>query len=350
MTANETIRVGIVGLGANTRLRHLPGLLACESVEIAGVCNRRPESTKRAAQEFGIDRTYSEWQQLVADESLDAVLIGTWPYLHCPITLAALDAGKHVLTEARMAMNADEARRMLEASRNKPDLVTQIVPSPLGLSGHALVKQILDNGDIGELREVVVLGVTSAVADPSIPLHWRQSATYSGVNMLALGIVHETLTRWTPDPVRVMAQTDVFTKRRADPESSELAQVTTPDIVHVLAEFAGGARGIYHFSGVAHFAPALQIHLYGSTGTLKYLFTPEEQVFLGRAGDSELQPLQIPAELAGGWRVEEEFINAIRGLEEVRFTDFPTGARYMEFTQAVADSASRGEAVRVGEQ
>ncbi|MBI3463364.1 MAG: Gfo/Idh/MocA family oxidoreductase, partial [Planctomycetes bacterium] len=101
--ASPPIRIGIVGAGNNTRLRHIPGFRALEGVEIAGVVNRSPESTRRAADEHGIPRTYRNWQELIADPQIDAVCIGTWPYLHCPITLAALEAGKHVLTEARMA-------------------------------------------------------------------------------------------------------------------------------------------------------------------------------------------------------------------------------------------------------
>src|SRR5437764_6144139 len=117
--AMDHLRVGLVGAGGNTRLRHIPGLRAVPGVEIVAVCNRRPESTAAAAREFGIARTFEHWQQLATDPDIDAVVIGTWPYLHCPITLAALAAGKHVLTEARLAMNAAEARRMLAAAREK---------------------------------------------------------------------------------------------------------------------------------------------------------------------------------------------------------------------------------------
>src|SRR5262245_54074574 len=105
------LRIGLVGAGANTRTRHIPGLRAIADVEIVAVCNRRPESTSAAAREFGIPRTFDRWEDLVADPGVDAVVIGTWPYLHCPITLEALKAGKHVLTEARMAMTAAEAHR-----------------------------------------------------------------------------------------------------------------------------------------------------------------------------------------------------------------------------------------------
>lgn len=339
------IRVGIVGLGANTRLRHVPGLRACDDVEITAVCNRRPESTAAAAKEYRIPKTFDRWEDLVADDAIDAVMVGTWPYLHRDITVAALEAGKHVLTEARMARNATEAHEMLQASRSRPELVTQIVPSPFGLQVHQVVKELLADGYLGELREVVLLGVNDAVADAAAPLHWRQSAELSGLNMLAMGILHETLVRWTPHPTRVLAQTQTFVTERLDPATGEQAPVGTPDSLHVLTELPGGARGIYHLSGALHHGPGMQLHLYGSEGTLKYSFTGEDQLVGAKRSDEQLQPIEIPAEKAGGWRVEEEFINAIRGTEKVEFTDFETGAGYMEFTEAVARSAASGAAV-----
>src|SRR5262245_42431382 len=129
----QALRIGLIGAGANTRLRHIPGLRAQPDVELVAVCNRRPSSTAQTAREFNIPKTCERWQDIVGDADIDAIVIGTWPYLHCPITLAALEAGKHVLTEARMSLNAAEARSMLEASRKRPNLVTQIVPSPFGL-------------------------------------------------------------------------------------------------------------------------------------------------------------------------------------------------------------------------
>jgi len=341
----NTIRVGIVGLGANTRLRHVPGLRACEGVEIVAVCNRRGESTAAAAAEFGIPKTFDRWENLVADSEVDAVVIGTWPYLHGPITLAALAAGKHVLTEARMAASLDEARRMLAASREHPDLVAQIVPSPFGLRGGAIVRELIADGYIGELRELVVLGTSDAAADPDQPLHWRQRAELSGVNMLALGILHETAIRWVDDPLRVFAQTHTFTPQRRDPESGESRDVTTPDSVRVLTELPGGAMGLYHLSGVIRHGPGMQIHLYGSEGTLKYLLAPDDRLLGGRRQHDQLREIIVPRSKAGLWRVEAEFVDAIRGRGEITLTDFANGVRYMEFTAAVARSAATGQPV-----
>ncbi len=345
----STLRIGIVGLGANTRLRHVPGLRACDGVEIVGVVNRRPESTLACAREFGIPRTYPSWQELVADPEIDAVVIGTWPYLHHDVTLAALENNKHVLCEARMARNLAEAKSMLRASQRRPELVAQIVPSPFGLRLRWQVERLLADGYVGCLREVVVLCTTDQLADANAPLHWRQVAEYSGLNMLALGILHETLIRWLPDPIRVTAQARIFIPSRYDPERAAPGPVETPDCVHVLAEFPSDALGLYHASGVAHGGPGFQIHLYGSQGTLKCLLAPQERLLGLRAGETELLEIPVLPDLEYGWRVEAEFVAAIRGQCRVQHTDFATGVRYMAFTEAVARSIQERRGVELAE-
>src|SRR4029079_6492805 len=231
----DPLRIGLVGAGANTRSRHIPGLRAIPDVEIVAVCNRRPESTAAAARELDIPRTFDRWEDLVADWAVAAVVIRTCAYLHRPVLAAALEAGKHVLTEARMAMTAAEAHRMLAAARANPKLVTQIVPSPFGLTVDAVVRDLLREGYIGELREVEATGRSGALADASTPLHWRQDAALSGLNMLTLGILHETLLRWVPPPERVLPQVHAFVATRIDPESGVRLPVGTPDSVQVLA-------------------------------------------------------------------------------------------------------------------
>jgi predicted dehydrogenase len=341
----DTIRVGIVGLGENTRRRHVPGLRACSGVEVVAVCNRRPQSTAQAAAEFSIPRTFEHWQDLAADPQIDAVLIGAWPYLHCPVTLAALESGKHVLTEARMAMNAAEAHQMLAAAQARPHLVCQIVPSPFGLRADRVVRELIASGYLGELREIVVLGTNETLADDNTPLAWRQVRELSGLNMLTLGILHVTLVRWTPDPVQVFAQVQAFTASRLDPATGVRCRVGTPDSVQVLTQLECGARGLYQFSGVTRFGPGSQILLYGSEGTLKYELAPRDRLCGARRGDPQLAEIRVPPEKEFGWRVEAEFIAAIRGEGTIEFTDFATGVRYMEFTEAVARSAGSGEPV-----
>ena len=343
----QQIRVGIVGAGANTRLRHIPGFRQIPGVEVVGVVNSRPETTTKVAAEFGIPKTYSRWEDLVADPGIDAVQIGTHPNLHCAITCAALNAGKHVLCEARMASNLDEAHQMLAASRAHPELVAQIVPSPFGLEQGDYVRQLIQNQYIGDLRELVVIGADDQFWDFSRLLHWRQDRNLCGLNVLALGILHETASRWAGPTARVFAQSHVFEKTRPDPQGEITATVTVPDSVQIVTQLANGARGIYHLSGTVLFGPGKQIHLYGSLGTIKVEFGPEEKVWIGRANQPALKLLELPAEKKGGWRVEAEFIGAIRGHEQARLCDFATATQYMEFTEAVAISAESGRAVEL---
>src|SRR5210317_1020922 len=120
---SDLIRIGFVGAGANTRLRHLPGFKEIENVALATVANRSEESSRKVAKEFGIERISADWKSVVADPEVDGICIGTWPYMHAEITVAALKAGKHVLTEARMASSLSEARAMHAAAKAHPEMV-----------------------------------------------------------------------------------------------------------------------------------------------------------------------------------------------------------------------------------
>jgi len=124
-------------------------------VSVTHVANRSLESSQKAAKECNIPNTCNSWQELIASPDIDAVCIGTWPYTHAEMTIAALEAGKHVLCEARMAMNAGEARAMAACAKAHPNLVAQIVPSPLTLKFDKTVAQIIKSGEIGSVVALV---------------------------------------------------------------------------------------------------------------------------------------------------------------------------------------------------
>ncbi len=342
MKASQPIRVGIVGAGNNTRKRHIPGLKALEGVEIVAVCNRSHASGERVAAEFGIPKVYGNWSEIIADKSIDAVVIGTWPNLHHPVTCRALEAGMHVLVEARMAMNAREAREMLAVSRRFPDLVAQVVPAPFTLAFDRMLIDLIADGYLGELYALDVRDASGAFADPSAPLTWRQDDTLSGLNTLSMGIWYESLARWVGHARTVTAMRKVCVKRRPDADGVGMAAVRVPDHVDVLAEMICGAQAHMRFSAVTGLAePASGIWLYGSEGTLA--LDPIGGCLRGaQRGDRALKPIPVPPDKAGFWRVETEFINAVRGLEPVKLTSFSEGVRYMEFTEAVARSADHG--------
>ena len=342
---DNTIRIGIVGAGNNTRRHHIPKLKKIAGVEIASVANRSRASSERVAQEFGIARVHDNWQDLVNDTAIDAVVIGTWPYLHCPVTLAALTAGKHVLTEARIAMNATEARQMLAASRTRPDLVTQVVPGPATFAADPMVMQLLAEGYIGELQSVD-LRVPSGLVNRDAPLHWRMNRDYSGMNIMSMGIWYECLSRWVGPAKAIMARTRVAVPYRIDEERGERRAVEVPDHVEVLADMANGAIARLHWSSVAGFMPGPEIWLYGAEGTLR--FEGRGNVLSGgRRGDKEMAQIVIPADKTYSWRVEDEFIGAIRGQEPIRRTSFLDAVHYMDFTEAVHISSREGRRVHL---
>jgi predicted dehydrogenase len=337
MSSGE-IRIGIVGAGQITRTRHLPGFQKLPGVKVVGVCNRRRETAGRVAREFNLPRIYGNWEDLVTDPNVDAVVIGAWPYLHCPVTLAALDAGKHVLTQARMAMNAREAQRMYDRAVEAPGLTTMVVPSPYGLTGDAFMRSLIASDWIGTLRELHVHGLNDQLADKDTPLGWRQMTRYSGFNMLTLGILYETVLRWVAPANRVMAYASKIIPHRLDPEQGKLVKVGTPDSVQVLTTQEDGSCGVYRLSGLVWHDNAMGVALYGSEGTLIYDLMRDE-IRGARRTDEVLHLLPIPESMRGGWRVEADFVAAIRGERPVTHTDFRTGVRYMQFTEAVARSS-----------
>jgi len=339
----ETLRVGLVGAGQNTRRRHIPGFRALPEVEIVSVANRSRESAERVAAEFGIPKVYDHWLELVEADDTDAVCIGTWPHLHCPVTLNALECNKHVLCEARMAMNAAEARTMLDASRHRPHLVAQVVPAPHTLALDDVVCELLADGFLGDLLAVEVTVTSGQFVDRDSPLHWRQDADLSGVNALEVGIWYEALMRWVGPAERVMAMSKVNVPLRKD-DRGRLRAVTVPDHVDIVAQLACGAVARFRFSAVTGLGPRQEVWLFGSEGTLKPDFQAG-RLYGGRRGEGQLREIPVPPEKVGGWRVEEEFVNAIRHGEKVRRTTFEDGVRYMEFSEAVMRSAQSGQAV-----
>ena len=338
------LRIAVIGAGQVARTRHLPGFLALPGVRVVGICNRHRESAARVAREFNVPKVYGGWEQVIEDDEVDAIVIGAWPNVHCPVTLAAIDAGKHVLTEARMAMNAREAQRMFDHAHDHPDVTTMVVPSPYGLTGDAYMRALIGGGLLGTLRELHVRGMSSDLADPKTPLGWRQMTKYSGFNMLTLGILYETALRWTPPANRVMAYALRFIAKRNDPETNQPARVGTPDSVHVLTTQEDGSVGSYRLSGVVWHNTGMAIELYGSEGTLVYDLTKDE-IRGARRKDTNLEPLPVPEKYLGGWQVEADFVAAIRGERPVTNTDFATGVRYMQFTEAVARSSRHQQMV-----
>ena len=281
------------------------------------------------------------WPDLIALPDIDIIWIGTPPVMHSAVTVSALEAGKHVFCQARMSMDLVEAEEMLAASKRYPELVTMLCPPPMGMRADLLVKKLLAEDYIGRPHHVRLQSFTSNYLDPAAPPHWRQKIEISGLQVLTLGIYVEVLQRWLGDINGAFARGKIIHPIR------QAYEVIIPDLLTVLCAFDNGAEGVLEFSGIDALAPSDRVEIYGSSGTLTYDFG-SDVVQAGKVGDRGLHVVDLPSELETEWRVEEDFLAAVKSKGRVRpHPTFEDGVHYMRVVQAVADSRARNEWVAI---
>src|SRR6266700_1465764 len=339
---NHKLRIGIVGAGNIVRTRHLSALKAKPDVEIVAGSNSTYESSEKFCSENLPEATpIKNWPELVALPGIDIVWIGTPPYMHSAVTISALEAGKHVFCQARMSMDFAEAEEMLAASRRYPELVTMLCPPPMGMRADLLVKKLLAENYIGRPHHVRLQSFTSSYLDPNAPPHWRQRIELSGLNVLTVGIYVEVLQRWLGDITGVFARGKIIYAIRQGYD------VIVPDLLTVLCAFDNGAEGVLEFSGVDALASGDRLEIYGSAGTLTYDFG-SDVVQAGKIGDRGPHVVDLPSELETEWRVEEDFLAAVKSKGRVRpHPNFEDGLHYMRVVQAVADSRAHNDWVAI---
>ncbi len=340
--SNNKLRIGIIGAGDIVRDRHLPALKKHPEVEIIAVSNSTYESSLKFC-EGNVPNAIplQNWADLLALPDLDIVWIGTPPYMHSAVTVSALEAGKHVFCQARMAMDLSEAEEMLATARRFPELVTMLCPPPFGLRGDLLVKKLLAENYVGQPHHIRLKCMTGAYLNAEAPAHWRQRIEISGLNVLALGIYVEVLQRWLGDI------TGVYARGKTIFEVRQGYEVQVPDLLTILCTFADGAEGVLEFSGISALAAGDELQVFGDIGTMTYDFGTDV-IKAGKIGDRALHEVELTKDLAGGWTVEDDFIAAVKSRGRNRpHPDFEDGVKYMRVVQAVADSRKRNEWVSI---
>jgi len=341
---HSKLRIGIVGAGTVVKTRHLPALKKISDVEVAAICNSTYESSERLCVEYVPGATpYANWAELVADPEIDIVWIGTPPYLHSTIAVSALEAGKHVFSQARMAMNLSEAEEMFAAAQRNPHLVTMVSPPPHGLRGSLFMQKLLAEEYLGHPHHLRLQSFSDVYLDPDSPPHWRQRDELSGLNILTLGIYAEVVQRWF-GPI-----TDVFAHQKTINLIRQGYEIRIPDLVVVLCRFENGMEGTMEFSGVALFEKLDLLQVFGNEGTLSYDFA-NDHIRGGRLGEKGPERIQIPPGLEQNWSVEEDFMAAARSPGSIQpQPSFAHGLQYMRVVQAVADSIAQRREIRISD-
>ena len=146
------VRVGFIGCGGIANGKHFPGMAQQEGVDMCAFCDLILERAEKAAKEYGTPdaKVYTDYHELLADPTIDAVHVLTPNVAHCEITVAALEAGKHVLCEKPMAATPADAKKMLEA-RDRTGKMLTIGYQYRHFPENQVAKKVVDSGVLGDV-------------------------------------------------------------------------------------------------------------------------------------------------------------------------------------------------------
>ena len=278
------MNVGIIG-ASFARAAYLPALKHVDGAEVVAVASARLESAKGAADAFGVPHAYDDWKKMLSEHDLDLVCIATPTLTHAPMTLAALDAGAHVLCEKPTAMDAAEAKAMLDKAEALGRV--HMIDHELRFNpNRQRIKELLDEGFVGEVRHVNISNISLGWGDPaSRPKDdWWSLASQGGGRLGANGSHRVDLLRWwLGDVGAVSGQALTLVPERQDERTGEGWMATADDTTHFTLEMTSGALANAFLSGVARHNLGNYTQIFGSEGTI--LLSNDEKLLVARTGE-----------------------------------------------------------------
>lgn len=296
------IKVGIIG-ASFARDAYLPAFAHVPGAEVVALASGRMENAKAAAAPHKIANVYDDWQAMLGAHQLDLVCIATPTVLHKPMALAALASGAAVLCEKPTAMNATEAREMLEAARKAKRL--HMVDHELRFNpNRARVAELIAAGELGEIRHVNIANIGASWNDPAgrPKGDWWSDASQGGGRLGANGSHQVDMLRWwLGEPASVVGQALTMVPDRVDAKTGENWTATADDMTHFTLQMQSGAIAQVFMSGVAATNMGNNTQVFGSKATLT-LSNADERLWLQRAGEQSATEITVPdpnAELPG---------------------------------------------------
>ena len=271
----KTIKIGIIGWGFMGRthahaLRAMPLFYpgAGFRAEIAGICSRRLEKAREAAEELNVPYYTDDYRQLLAREEIDAVSVCTPNALHEEIALAALKAGKHLYIDKPLADTAQGARRIADQAE-KSGVFTRMVFNNRYLPVTLRARELVDQGRIGRVLSFEGRYLHSGSIDPNKPIGWKQ--TLQGGVLLDLGSHVLDLITWLcgyPEAV-FCAQRTLYDTRPT--REGGATRDLSDDQTLMLLRLPGGAMGQVEASKIATGAnDELTVEIRGEKGALAF--------------------------------------------------------------------------------
>lgn len=244
--------------------------LPCQ-VRMKTICGRNPDSLEAARAQYGWEGTSLSWREVIADPEIDVVDISTPGDLHAPIAIAAAQAGKAVWCEKPMANTLAEAEAMASAVR-EAGVHSGLFHCYRMVPAVALARQLIEAGELGEIRQVRMAYLQDWLADAKAPFSWRVDRKVAGSG------AHGDLNSHLIDLARflvgdlesVCGLAQTFTPERTDGAGTS-QPVTVDDATLFLARFACGATGSFEASRVALGRKnANRFEINGSLGSLAF--------------------------------------------------------------------------------
>ncbi len=274
MTRKDFIGIGMIGAGF-ARSTQIPGFRACEGARVVAIASGHRENAERVAREFDIEHVANDWREVIARDDVDLVSIVTPPVTHLEMVLAALDAGKAVLCEKPMAMNAEEADAMRARAAEK-GLLALIDHELRFLPGRVKAQKMLRDREIGNIHHAKLHFRADSRVSPERKWDWWSDAASGGGALGAIGSHAIDGFRWLLDAEisQVFCSLATHVAERADEKTNDLRRVTTDDEANLIlrfedSELTKGATATISLSVVESGRPEHCLEVFGSKGALK---------------------------------------------------------------------------------
>lgn len=234
----QKIKIAVIGVGSISSV-HINGYLKNPNVELYAFCDINEETLKTKGEKYGISRLYTDEETMLRElPEIDAVSVCTWNSAHAPCTILALQYGKHVLCEKPMAMNAAEARAMIDASKKYGKKLMIGFVRRFG-NDAAITKDFIDAGNLGD----VYYAKTTYLRRNGCPGGWFGDKSRSGGGpLIDLGVHRLDLALWLmgyPEPAWVMGST--YAKIGPDRAKQRGLEYTVEDLACAMIKFKNGA-------------------------------------------------------------------------------------------------------------
>lgn len=292
----NTVKIGIVGIGAISGIYLKNITETFKEIEIIGVCDLIRERAEKAVENYPIPKLYEDMYELFADPEVDIVLNLTRPYEHYEVTKAALLAGKHVYSEKPLAASLEEGTELIKLSKEK-NLMLGGAPDTFLGAGIQTCRKLIEDGyigtPIGAAGFMICHGHESWHPDPEF--YYK----YGGGPMFDMGPYYLTaLVNLLGNVESVSAMTKKSFPTRtitSKPHFGEVVDVDVPTYITGTMQFENGVIGTLFTTFDVYYPFQARLEIYGSEGTL---LVPDPNTFGGpikllRPEDGTLRELPI---------------------------------------------------------